>query len=273
MQERIERAAPPAEPWRELDTRDPAEGFLSYYLSDELSPLPVRAVTLPRNNKSDPNLETQTYGLFSTCGHSMRASVVRNGYSLIFFTTRRGTERVLTGYYRLRWYAPGKLNRTPPDYALAADDVRFVHPAVRIGQLRQPARDALANWFRVYKHVNVRTCAGLLEALRARPDRTAQYLSEIDRLERFNLHHTGYRYGAWKLKTAFDWGLASHYLHGVGRPAAGPARAAATTSQTGSWSCRACSAVTVNKALLKRCPECGAFDTLVPFAGAARGER
>ena len=51
-------------------------GFLSFYLRDELSALAVRGVTLPGNNKSDPNLETGTYGLFSICCQSMRAGIV-----------------------------------------------------------------------------------------------------------------------------------------------------------------------------------------------------
>src|SRR5258708_36321714 len=73
---------PPNPPWRELNPTMPLEGYVSYYLSDDLSGLPVRAVTLLRNNKSDPNLETKTYGLFSTCGHGMRASIGKNRYGV-----------------------------------------------------------------------------------------------------------------------------------------------------------------------------------------------
>src|SRR5688572_1746046 len=116
---------PPARPWRELNPLLAAGGYLSYYYSDVLSPVPVRGVTLPANNKSDPNVETLTYGLFSTCGHSMRASIVANRVPYIFFVTNRGGQRILTGYYRLRWYAPGPLQRRPADYALAAEHGRF----------------------------------------------------------------------------------------------------------------------------------------------------
>src|SRR5450631_819859 len=54
---------PPSPPWREIAIRRPPTGYLSFYIADDLSRLPVRAVTLPGNNKADPNLETATYGL------------------------------------------------------------------------------------------------------------------------------------------------------------------------------------------------------------------
>ena len=255
-------ARPPNPPWLELDPFQPPEGFLSFYLSDDLSALPVRGVTLAGNNKSDPNIETGTYGLFSTCAHGMRASVVRNRYGYLFFTTRKGSGRVLSGYYRLRWYAPGTLNRRPPDYALAADEVRFIHPGVALAELPKPIKDVAARAFRIYKHVDAQTTAGLLRVLRARRDRTADYVREIERLERFNLFRTGYRYVAWKQAESFGWDLAERYLRRTPPSENRLAHAASTTSATGQWQCSACNSITRNRALLKRCPECGALDTL-----------
>lgn len=80
---------PPRPPWRDLVPNESADSYLSFYLPDELSALPVRGITLPANNKSDPNLETQTYGLFSTCSHVMRASIVARRCPYIFFLTRQ----------------------------------------------------------------------------------------------------------------------------------------------------------------------------------------
>ena len=59
-----EPGIPPAAPWTTLEVDTPATGYLSVYLSEDLSRLPIRAITLRNDNKSDPNFETGTYGLF-----------------------------------------------------------------------------------------------------------------------------------------------------------------------------------------------------------------
>ena len=69
---------PPATPWTALEVDTPAIGYLSVYLSEDLSKLPIRAIAKPYDNKSDPNIETGTYGLFSTCERGMRAGIVKN---------------------------------------------------------------------------------------------------------------------------------------------------------------------------------------------------
>jgi hypothetical protein len=255
---------PPAPPWCEIRPRRP-EGYLSYYLADGLSGFPVRAVTLPNNNKSDPNIETKTYGLFSTCAHGMRASVVKQHYGFVVFITRQHGERVVTGYYRLRWYAPGALVRVPPDFALAADRVRFVYPAIRPSELPSTVSEVVKKPFRIFKHIAPETLQSLVEALEERSDATDEYLAEIDRLERYNQFHTGYRYPTWKLRESFSWQLAPRYLH-TGSGAQGKRALASTSSPNDAWDCSACGAVVHNKALLKRCPECGGMDSLRPTA-------
>lgn len=252
---------PPNPPWQELRPATPLEGYLSYYLSDDLSGLPVRAVTLLRNNKSDPNLETKTYGLFSTCGHGMRASIVKNRYGIIFFLTRRSGKRVLTGYYRLRWYTLGAPNNVPPDYALAADVIRFVNPPVQLEELPPKLRRVVGKWFRVYKHVDAGTTAELLAVFNRRKDRSNEHLAEIDRLERFSRRHTGYRYVGRKQDQPFSWDLAQKYLSPLPAEATPPIRAS-TSSPTDTWLCATCGKTSSNKARLKSCPECGAMNTL-----------
>jgi hypothetical protein len=252
---------PPNAPWRELNPRPPLEGYLSYYLSDDLSGLAVRAVTLLRNNKSDPNLETKTYGLFSTCGQGMRASIVKNRYGVIFFMTRRGTERVLAGYYRVRWYAVGAPNQVPPDYALAADSIRFVNPSIRLADLPLKLRRVVSKRFRIFKHVDAETTAGLLDVFNRRKDRSNEHLAEIDRLERFNRSHTGYRYVGWQQDRPFSWDLAREYLSVPPSESTTTTRAS-TSSPTDTWLCSACGQTSANKARLKRCPECKAMITL-----------
>ncbi len=126
---------PPNPPWMELHAPPPHCGYLSFYISDDLSALAVRAVTLPGNNKSDPNLETGTYGLFSTCERQMRAGVVNNGSPYLFFVTRYRGRRVLAGHYRIAWYCDGPLSSSGGDYALAADRLRFIHPPIPLDEL------------------------------------------------------------------------------------------------------------------------------------------
>jgi hypothetical protein len=252
---------PPNAPWRELNPTSPLEGYLSYYLSDDLSGLPVRAVTLLRNNKSDPNLETKTYGLFSTCGHGMRASIVNNRYGVIFFMTRLGSERVLVGYYRLRWYAVGAANQIPPDYALAADEIRFVNPPIRPTDLPLKLRRIVSKRFRIFKHVDAETTSGLLAVLNRRRDRTNEYVAEIDRLERFNRRHTTYRYVGWQQDKPFSWDLAREYLSTPPVESSTSTRPS-TSSPTDTWICSACGKTSVNKSRLRRCPECKAMNTV-----------
>src|SRR5688572_11222634 len=90
---------PPNAPWVQLTPSEDAGGYLSVYYNDDLSRLPIRWVTKPTDSKSDPNLETLTYGLFSTCSLGMRSGIVTRQSKFLFFTTMRRHERVLSGYY------------------------------------------------------------------------------------------------------------------------------------------------------------------------------
>src|SRR2546423_14285745 len=98
---------PPNPPWQELNSPKDAGGYLSIYYSDDLSPLPIRRITKPGDQKADPNLETLTYGFFSTCSPELRAGAVKRRSSHLFFATLWKGARHLTGYYQLRWHARG----------------------------------------------------------------------------------------------------------------------------------------------------------------------
>jgi hypothetical protein len=256
---------PPNAPWLDLSPIQPPEGYVTYYYSDDLSRLPVRAVTKPGDNKADPNLETGTYGLFSTCAHGMRASIVNKRYEYLFFLTRRNSRRVLTGFYRMGWFVPGTLNRIPPDYALAASEVHFVDPGIAAEELPPDVAHVVARPFRIFKRVDVATTATLLEVLREKPNCTAAYLSEIDRLERFNRFRTDQRYVGWGRTEPFGWESAAEYLRGDGANTV--SATPVTTSPTDVWQCSACGEVVRNKALLRRCPQCRTMDSLVPVPG------
>lgn len=255
---------PPNPPWNELKTPLPHDGYLSFYYSDDMSSLPVRWVTKPGDNKSDPNIETCTYGVFSTCSPQMRRGVVNQGRPLIFFFTRRGESRVLTGYYKIRWYACGPLGTA--DLCLAAEKCHFVKNPLSLVDVDGRLGTNLSAPFRGFRIVSPEHSRRLIGVLHRQRDASADYVAEIDRLERFNLKHGGFRYISWKQPGKFDWDYAGNYL--ATRPVTPTLRPTSSpnASPTGFWRCTACSQRVKNKALLKRCPNCGGLGTLQPHA-------
>lgn len=250
---------PPSPPWRDLPDPSPPVAYLSIYLSDDLARLPVRAVTLPGNNKSDPNLETLTYGVFSTCEPRLRAgAVVRGARLLLFATNHRGHGRALTGYYQLRWWAEGALGAARRDFALAADQARFVTP-IPFADIPGASGDQARRRFRQMLLLAPNDAVELRALIDARPDRTADYIAEIRRLEAYNMCHGGARYIGWSGGTGFDWSAAHDYLTPTTATVDSP-----NASPTGWWECTSCSAIRMNRALLKRCPGCGTPGTMVP---------
>ena len=256
--------SPRAGRWVDLRQSDRgASGYAFVYYSDDLSRLAVRFVTKVGDNKSDPNLETGTFGLFSTCGRAMRSGIVRRGYPYIFFVTNRRPGRALAGYYRVRWYADGVF-AAAGDYCLAADRVRFIDPAISLSEVRRVGGVDLTAAFRSCRLLDPADCQRLARLLESRPDATDLYVREIDRLERFNAYHTGFRYVAWRQRQPFTWRLARAYMRR--QTAASADSGGRNSSPSGSWRCRECRRVVRNLSLLKRCPMCGALGSLRPHS-------
>jgi hypothetical protein len=248
---------PPNQPW--LGLHDTGHGYLSFYYSDPLARYPVRELTRPGDNKSDPNIETGTYGLFSTCEPKMRNRVVVDGAATLLFVTRRGGRRVLAGYYHVGWFTEGALGADQRDWALAADAARFIDP-IPLEDLAT-AIPVCAGAFRTYRRVGPADASRLRAEMDARPDRTPGYLGELTRIERFAARCTGYAYPSWGRETGFGWESA----HDFYRQADAATAAAPNSSRTNRWRCTACRAVIPNDALLKQCPACRAVGTLSPF--------
>lgn len=258
---------PPNAPWEELNSPENAGGYLSIYYSDDISRLPVRAVTKPGDNKSDPNLETLTYGLFSTCSPRMRSGVVNRRSAYLFFATTRKGSRVLTGYYRLRWFTSGVFE-TARDYCLAADTARFIENPIPLVDVDNRCATNVSKWFRGMRLLSSGECKRIMRLVDAQPDVTADYLEEIDRLERFNMKHSGYRYIAWRQRDKFSWERAKQYL--INKKSTTKMKSKVINSTpTDSWKCADCSRNIRNKALLKRCPNCGGLGTLRPLSEVA----
>lgn len=248
---------PPSHPWRPLVEGTGPRGYLSIYLSEDLARYPIRAITKPGDNKSDPNLETGTYGLFSTCQVRMRKSVVTHGVRYIFFATTHRGHRVLAGYYAIGWYATGPEG----DHVLAASDWRFVDPILPADL--PPRLKAAVDLRRSYKGLDQDVADSLVARFDSHPARNDRYLAEIDRIERLSLRHTGYRYPTWRREGGWGPQDAAVYLQ-----ASSDMRGdrVPNVSPTDTWLCTACDESTVNKARLKRCPRCGAIFTLRPVA-------
>jgi len=214
---------PPRTPWLPLREGDGNRFPLSFYYSDPRSVIPVRQVGRKLDNKSDPNFETQTYGLFSTCERGMRAGAVRNGMKYIFFCTNRKTGRVLTGYYKVGWYHKGPPiigyagEDRPPlvDYQLAASEIRFVNPGFSLGDLTGYLNGVrLDRRFRTFIYIDGGTAQRLLNLLERTEDATMVYLEEIKRLEELNKTSSseGFAYENWKRSEGFSWEDAPKYM-------------------------------------------------------------
>ncbi len=198
-------AIPPNPPWKTLAICEASGGYLSYYFSDDLSRLPVRAVTKftgkNTDNKVDPNFETKTYGLFSPCNKIMRKSLVKNGCRYIFFITNRKGRRVLSGLYLIKWYA----RISTDDFCLAADNIWFVEVPIPLIDVDKVCGTNINRWFRNYLRINIEGCKKIETLLKKKPNYTKSYIYEIDRLERFNLKYGGYRYITKKVREPYSW--------------------------------------------------------------------
>lgn len=255
--------SPAAEqPWDRL--ADTGKGYLSVFYSERMARWPVREITRRADNKSDPNLETGTYGLFSTCEPSMRKHVVHDGAAHIFFLTTHspGAGRVLTGYYHVGSYTEGTRGAANSDFALAADHMRFINP-IPVASLPLQVRDHCAGPFRQTRRLDDKQVDVLRELCDSVDDLTSKYLEEISRVERFARTQSGYPYPSWGRAAGFTWDDARAFYFNGAPPLKAP-------NSTGSkrWRCGDCQRVINSAALLKMCPACQSTAGLVPEAAA-----
>lgn len=277
---------PPNDPWETHNASPDARSYISiYYSEDQISRYPVREVTRPSDNKSDPNLETMSYGLCSTCTRGIRSGLVRNDRPYIFFCTNFKGERHLTGYYHIGWYSKGPPLLTnfshgsiQDDYRLVADEVRFVYPPISLEEVaEQTGFDDILSGFRK-KLVTPEIADELVGLLDSRDDKTGDYIREIRRLERINKRYHGYRYPTWKRSEPFDWETVEQYVRmGSGEAddeirqkieheMAERALDLSSVSYEGvsDWHCLYCDEEFQNNAPLKLCPNCNNPGVIIP---------
>ena len=248
----------PGLPWQALT--DEGLGYLSFYYSEPLARWPVRQITRPGDNKSDPNIETGTYGLFSTCEPQMRNRIVKDGRAMIFFVTRRQPKqpRVLAGYYHVGWFTQGTYGAVNNDFALAASTMRFFDP-VPINDLPAELAEACSVRFRTCKPINADLTTGLRMVCDAQRALTQQYIEEVRRIERFARARSGFAYPSWAREEGFTWDDAEDYY-----PHEKTLGKVPNSSETNQWRCSACGYVITSGALLKKCPLCKKNSTLKP---------
>jgi len=245
-------------PWRTL--LDTGRGYLSVYFSEEMARWPVREITRRGDNKSDPNIETASYGLFSTCEPAMRNRIVQDGAATIFFVTthKPGRGRVLSGYYHVGWYTEGTQGAINRDFALAASSMRFVDP-IPLGSLPRPLAAFCSVPFRQVRPTDVDMTKALRDICDSVGDQTIKYLSEVKRIERFARAQTGFAYPSWGREEGFNWGDASGYYQTDAELSKVP-----NSSKSKKWRCVECDYVIKSSALLKKCPLCKKMATLIP---------
>jgi hypothetical protein len=151
------------------------------------------------------------------------------------------------------------------DFALAADEAKFLDPPIDVSDVDRQCRTRLRKRFRSYRLLSPEECARILKFIHRRPDATEAYLSEIDRLEHLNQRYGGSRYVSWKQSDKFSWQLAGGYLKTISA-SSGKDRVL-NASPTNSWKCGNCGSTIRNKALLKRCPDCGELGSLRAVKG------
>ncbi|MDS0223634.1 hypothetical protein NDI54_20030 [Haloarcula sp. S1AR25-5A] len=270
--------APPNDPWQSHDPSEYADSYLTlYYSEDEISKYPVREVTRVNDNKSDPNLETMSYGLCSTCTRGIRSGLVKNSRPYLFFCTQYNGERHLAGYYHIGWYSKGKPLFTnysngaiQDDYRLVADEMKWLYPPIKFETIAdQTDVDEIQSGFRK-KLISAEQTDELLRLFRDREDYSEEYINEIRRLERINRRYHEFRYPTWERNQLFDWESVQEYVRMSAAQGDEEIKATieqkvddlnvdldlASSEDTSNWYCLVCDHEFQNEAPLKLCPKC-----------------
>jgi len=214
----FKRRPPSKVVWQQIEKNSEPTGHLAYYYSNQKTELPVRDVTKRYDNKSDPNIETKSYGMFSTCMPPARKNMVERGDSYIFFFTRRNNQRILTGYYELDKFVPtgitpirgGKPNKFK-DFALLAKRTHFVKNGIPFtGKTWSKIKsehiheDEIEGFGpRDFVKVDPQMTKKLKKLLDEQEDITDEYIKEIHNLENINKENSGKKYPTWKRNNGF----------------------------------------------------------------------
>ena len=193
--------------WKKIKKSEKITGHIATYYSNDKAKLPVRDVKKLWDSKADPNIETGTYGVFTTCMPASRKNMVQRGDSYIFFFTNWKGKRYLTGYYELDKFIDTGITPTGngkeykyPDYGLTAKKTHFVKkPIPFTGELWSVIEpDKCSNEKiegygpRNFKAIDEKLTKKLKTILDLQPDATKEYVKEIKKLEKDNVDRYGF---------------------------------------------------------------------------------
>lgn len=267
----LQPGPPPNYPWLELHPNPAASSYLCFYYTTRFSSYPIRDVNriVPAGQgkfvadcKVDPNWETATFGLFSTCQASIRCGAVNRHAPYLFFFGDHATEsggRGVTGYYRLRWYAHGGTYKG--DFCLAADKTHFVQRAIAFSDVNDEIGTHLSNRVpRLAKTLSPNEAHGLVAMLETQPDATNAYVAEVRRLEEINARNSGgLRYVNFSRRESYTWNSVSS-IRSLG--VASDQNRQKNSGPSNTLYCVSCQATVPSKSLLKLCPVCQGHGTL-----------
>ncbi len=187
--EKKEEDTPPDVVWQPIEFSGATQGKLCYFLCAQSSHLPIRDVLNEQKKgiKREPNYETQTYNLFAESNQRHVRAAVKAGCRYVFFVTRyKGklswcwNRYMVVGYYELDGWAP-----VGDRWAVRASHVRFVAAEDAFPVTRQTCFD----WGTTYGSLRylMQRFEGerldrLLDHLQAKPDATASFVHETERL-------------------------------------------------------------------------------------------
>ena len=220
--------------WQTFPNRSQT-GRLVYYYSNQKAALPVRDVQKSWDEKADPNLETMTYGVFSTCTPIGRKNAFEHGDEFLFFYTNWGGTRIVTGYYEIGSYlVTGFINRLGSityhfsDYAFLARNSHFVKIGIPLGvhgekrweRVRVRDTGIIGYGYRTTQQISSAETKILKGMLDAQDDATGDYVREIHRLEKENVSKYGARYPTFQqgrfmrrlLSSGFNIAIMDNYV-------------------------------------------------------------
>ncbi len=248
---------PPKPPWKRHKRNGEADSAIMTYYSSELSRLPIRAVERldkgAPDNKQDPNLETRTFGLFSTCKRKLRSGIQSQKRPNLFFVTNTGEGRAITGYYEIGWYAP--IPDLQRDIALAADVAYFVEQPIPIDKANKQCGTELSSSARSLKYPSPTSSRLLKRLLKKQPNALNEYVAETRRVETLLLARTGFTNKNLRRDSHFTWEDAKPIFVDMALPAT---ENLSTDSPTNEWHCVKCSKRHISRRKLALCPNCNA---------------
>lgn len=266
--------------WTQVSPDLPEVGRLVPYYSEDAALRPVRHITRINDNKSDPNLETMTFGMFSTCDMAHRRNMAIKNGRYLFFRTMRDNESVLAGYYEIGWYLPSWALRVSekqvraqliPDYFLAAKQSHWVRDPIPMKEVAA-ALGRRVSWLKIRapRILSADDTLALRKLLKQQADASDEYLGEIRFMEEFQASRRPdkLRYVNWRRSHGFTWEDAVGPVNHAHRTPPTPQQLEAWNRRgiaKNQWTCDDCDTRIHTKRSIKLCSHCSTGGRMRPL--------